>query len=168
MISSSMHRALDHVGARRLYIAVAAVSLGLIAAALFMQHVVGLNPCPLCILQRIAYLFLAIASGLAAWRSPRSPTRGFAVAALLLALSGAAIAAWHVRIRSLPELQSCGPGLGAMLENFPLTQVLPRILRGSGDCADAAAVLFGVSLPAWSLAGFLVLALVVLAAIARR
>jgi disulfide bond formation protein DsbB len=168
MTTSSLLRVLDRVGARRLYIAVAVASLVLIGAALFMQHVVGLNPCPLCILQRIAYLFLAIASGFAAWRSPHSSTRSFAAAALLLALSGAAIAAWHVRIRSLPELQSCGPGLGAMLENFPLTQVLPRILRGSGDCADAAAVLFGVSLPAWSLAGFLVLALVVLAAIARR
>jgi disulfide bond formation protein DsbB len=55
-----------------------------------------------------------------------------------------------------------------MLENFPLTQVLPRILRGSGDCADASAVLFGVSLPAWSLAGFLVLALALIAAIVRR
>jgi disulfide bond formation protein DsbB len=166
MTSSS--RALDRVGARRLYVAVAVASLGLIGAALFMQHVVGLNPCPLCILQRIAFLFLAIASGLAAWRSPRSSTRGFAVAAVLFALTGAGIAAWHVRLKSMPEVLSCGPGLGAMLENFPLTQVLPRILRGSGDCADASAVLFGVSLPAWSLAGFLVLALALIAAIVRR
>jgi len=168
MTSSSLHLALDRVGARRLHIVVAVASIGLIAAALFMQHVVGLNPCPLCILQRIAFLLLAIVSGLAAWRAPRPSARGYAVAALLLALTGAAIAAWHVRVRSVPELQSCGPGLGAMLENFPLTQVLPRILRGSGDCADAAAVLFGVSLPAWSLAGFLVLALITVAALVRR
>lgn len=168
MTTTNLRAGLDRIGAQRLYLSVAVVALGLIAAALFMQHVVGLNPCPLCILQRIAYLFLALASGLAAWRASRSSTLGFGVAALLFALVGAGIAAWHVRIRSLPELQSCGPGLGAMLENFPLTQVLPRILRGSGDCADAAAALFGVSLPAWSLAGFLVLALLVVAAIARR
>jgi len=168
MTTSSPRAGLDRIGARRLYLAVAVAALGLIAAALFMQHVVGLNPCPLCILQRVAYLSLAIASGLAAWRTPRSSTLGFAVAALLFALTGAGIAAWHVRIKSMPELLSCGPGLGAMLENFPLTQVLPRIFRGSGDCADAAAVLFGMSLPAWSLAGFLVLALTVIAAIARR
>jgi disulfide bond formation protein DsbB len=88
--------------------------------------------------------------------------------AILLALAGAGIAAWHVRLKSMPQLLSCGPGLEAMLENFPLTQVMPRILRGSGDCADAAAVLFGVSLPAWSLAGFLALALALVAALARR
>jgi protein dithiol:quinone oxidoreductase len=90
------------------------------------------------------------------------------VAALITALVGAGVAAWHVRLKNLPESLSCGPGLGAMLENFPLTQVLPRIFRGSGDCADASAVLFGVSLAGWSLAGFLGLALITVAAIARR
>jgi disulfide bond formation protein DsbB len=165
MMTSTLRAGLDRLGARVLYSGVAVAALTLIAAALFMQHVVGLNPCPLCILQRIAFLLLAIASGLAAWRAPPRPV--FGVAALIFAAIGAGIAAWHVRLRAMPDSLSCGPGLGAMLENFPLTQVLPRILRGSGDCADAAAVLFGVSLPAWSLAGFLVLALVTIAAMAR-
>jgi disulfide bond formation protein DsbB len=168
MSSELIRQRLDALGARMLYLAVAAASIGLIAAALFMQHVVGLNPCPLCILQRVAYLLVALAAGLAAWRAPRSSARGFGVAALVMALVGAGIAAWHVRLKNSPEMLSCGPGLGAMLENFPLTQVLPRILRGSGDCADPGAVLMGVSLAGWSLAGFLVLALVLIAAIARR
>jgi disulfide bond formation protein DsbB len=168
MSSALIRRRLDALGARKLYLAVAAASFGLIAAALFMQHVVGLNPCPLCILQRVAYLLLAVAAGLAAWRSPRPAGRRFGVVALLMALVGAGVAAWHVRLKNSPEMLSCGPGLGAMLENFPLTQVLPRILRGSGDCADPSAVLMGFSLAGWSLAGFLALALVVIAAIARR
>ena len=168
MTTSTLRAGLDRLGARALYSGVSIAALTLIAAALFMQHVVGLNPCPLCILQRIAFLLLAIASGLAAWRAPRTVRPVFGVAALIFAAIGAGIAAWHVRLRAMPDVLSCGPGLGAMLENFPLTQVLPRILRGSGDCADTAAVLFGVSLPAWSLAGFLVLALVTIAAMARR
>jgi disulfide bond formation protein DsbB len=168
MSTELIRQRLDALGARALYFAVAAASLGLIAAALFMQHVVGLNPCPLCILQRVAYFFLALLTLLATWRSPRPGARGFGVAGLIVALVGAGVAAWHVRLKNAPELLSCGPGLGAMLENFPLTQVLPRIFRGSGDCADPTAVLMGVSLPAWSLAGFLFLALVVVAAMARR
>ena len=168
MKSSTLRVGLDRLGARVLYSGVAVAALTLIAAALFMQHVVGLNPCPLCILQRIAYLVLAIASGLAAWRTPQAVRPVLGVAALIFAVIGAGIAAWHVRLKAMPDVLSCGPGLGAMLENFPLTQVLPRIFRGSGDCADATAVLFGISLPAWSLIGFLVLALVTIAAIARR
>lgn len=159
---------LDAIGPRWIYILVAVAAVGLIGAALFMQHVVGLNPCPLCIFQRIAFLMLAICAALAAWRTPRPSSRGFGVAAVICALIGAGIAAWHVRLKSMPELLSCGPGLGAMLENFPLTQILPRILRGSGDCADATAVLFGVSLATWSLIGFLVLMLALFAALARR
>ncbi len=77
---------------------------------------------------------------------------------MLLRVVGAGIAAWHVRLQNAPELLSCGPGLGAMLENFPLTQVLPRVFRGSGDCADAGMVIMGLSLAGWSLVGFLVCA----------
>ena len=159
---------LDALGARWIYIGVAVVALGLVAAALFMQHVVGLNPCPLCIFQRIAYLLLAIVSLIAAWRAPRPSARVFGVAGIFVAFIGAGIAAWHVRLFQAPESLACGPGLAAMLENFPLTQVLPRIFQGSGDCADTSAVLFGVSLAGWSLVGFLVLTLVTIAAIARR
>jgi disulfide bond formation protein DsbB len=168
-MSANLIRArLDAIGARWIYVSVALAALGLIAAALFMQHVVGLNPCPLCIFQRIAYLLLAIMTLLAAWRSPRHSARAFGVAGVIIALIGASIAAWHVRLFQAPESLACGPGLGAMLENFPLTQVLPRILKGSGDCSDASAVIFGISLAGWSLAGFLVLTLVLFTAMARR
>ena len=91
----------------------------------------------------------------------------FAVLALLFGLVGAGIAAWHVRLLQAPESLSCGPGLHTMLENFPLTQVLPRVFAGSGDCTDASAVLFGVSLPLWSLIGFCGLMLLVIAAMPR-
>jgi protein dithiol:quinone oxidoreductase len=73
-----------------------------------------------------------------------------------------------VRLIQAPESLACGPGLNVMLENFPLTQVLPRVFQGSGDCADASTVLLGISLAGWSLTGFLVLILVLCAALARR
>lgn len=159
---------LDVLGARRIYLGVAAAALGLISAALFMQHVVGLNPCPLCIFQRVAYFLLAAAAGLAAWRAPRPSARWFALAGVVFALIGAGIAAWHVRLLQAPEVLACGPGLHVMLENFPLTQVLPRVFAGTGDCADASAVFLGISLAGWSLVGFLVLILALIAALARR
>ena len=149
-------------------LAVAVAALGLIGAALFMQHVVGMNPCPLCIFQRVAYFLLAICALLAAWRAPRPSARAFGAAGIVLALVGAGIAAWHVRLIQAPESLACGPGLNAMLENFPLTQILPRVFQGSGDCADASTVLLGISLAGWSLTGFLVLILVLCAALARR
>lgn len=158
------------VDARMLYAAVALASLGLIGAALFMQHVVGLNPCPLCIFQRIAFLLMAIAAALAAWRAPHRAGRAalpFAVAALLFGLIGAGVAAWHVRLLQAPAALACGPGLHIMLENFPLTQVLPRVFAGSGDCTDGSAVLFGVSLAAWALLGYGVLMLTTIAALSR-
>lgn len=168
MSADAIRARLDALGARWIYLSVAAAALGLIGAALFMQHVVGMNPCPLCIFQRIAYFVLAALALLAAWRAPRPSARVFGAAALLIAFVGAGIAAWHVRLIQAPEALSCGPGLHVMLENFPLTQVLPRVFGGSGDCADASTVLLGVSLAGWSLTGFLLLALVLVAALARR
>lgn len=156
--------------ARALYVGVVLAALVLVGAALFMQHVVGLNPCPLCIFQRIAFLGIAVAAALAAWRAPHRAGRAalpFAVAALLFGLVGAGIAAWHVRLLQAPEALACGPGLHIMLENFPLTQVLPRVFAGSGDCTDGSAVLFGVSLAAWALIGYVVLMLAIIAALSR-
>jgi disulfide bond formation protein DsbB len=168
MSADYLRARLDALGPRRIYAGVAAAALGLIGAALFMQHVVGLNPCPLCIFQRIAYLLLALAAGLAAWRAPRGSSRAFGLAGIVFALVGAGIAAWHVRLLQAPESLACGPGLHVMLDNFPLTQVLPRVFAGTGDCADASSVFLGISLAGWSLVGFVVLAFALIAALARR
>jgi disulfide bond formation protein DsbB len=155
-----------NVSSRFLFIGMAVASIGVVAAALFMQHVVGLNPCPLCILQRVAFLSIAFFSIIgAAW--PRA-TRGSAVAALVSSLIGAGVAAWHVRLLDAPQGLSCGPGLATMLENFPLSQALPRIFAGSGDCTDTGAVLLGVSLAAWALLWFATLGFAAVAALARR
>ena len=144
--------------ARFVYAALALVSLGLIGAALVLQHVVGLDPCPLCIFQRIAYLALALFALIAAWLSPRPASRGFGALTLLSALVGIGIAGRHVWLQMNPQSLSCGPGLQTMLENFPLTDVLPKVFRGSGDCSESAWTLIGLTIAEWSLLWFVVLA----------
>jgi disulfide bond formation protein DsbB len=143
--------------ARTAYATLAFISFGLIGTALLLQHVVGLDPCPLCIFQRIAYLALALFALIAAWLSPRTASRWFGVLTLISALIGAGIAGRHVWLQMNPGM-SCGPGLQAMLENFPLTDVLPKVFRGSGDCSESAWTLIGLTIADWSLIWFVILA----------
>ena len=143
--------------ARAAYVAVAFVSFGLIGVGLVLQHAVGLNPCPLCIFQRMAYFALGLFALIAASLSPRPPSRWFGVLALASALTGVGVAGRHVWLQMNPQGLSCGPGLAAMLENFPLTDVLPKVFRGSGDCSEAAWTLIGLTIADWSLNWFVIL-----------
>jgi disulfide bond formation protein DsbB len=138
------------VTARHAYFAVAAVCAVLISGALYLQHFQGLEPCPLCILQRFAFIGVGVLSLIAALLAPRPAARWVGVLALLAALAGGGTSANHVRIQLNPESLACGPGLSVMLENFPLTEVLPKIFRGSGDCGAIDWSLLGLSLPAWA------------------
>lgn len=146
------------LSARAAYAIVALVSLGLIVIALVLQHLVGLDPCPLCIFQRMAYLALALFALVAASLGSRTAGRWFGVLALISALAGIGIAGRHVWLQMNPQGMSCGPGLEAMLENFPLTDVLPKVFRGSGDCSESAWTLLGLTIAGWSLLWFVVLA----------
>jgi disulfide bond formation protein DsbB len=146
--------------ARAAYVTLAFISFGLIGVGLLLQHVVGLDPCPLCIFQRIAYLALALFALIAASLSPRTASRWFGVLVLASALTGAGIAGRHVWLQMNPQGMSCGPGLQAMLDNFPLIDVLPKVFRGSGDCTESAWTLVGLTIAEWSLLWFVVLAAV--------
>lgn len=155
--------------ARTAYATLAFISFGLIGVGLFLQHVVGLDPCPLCIFQRIAYLSVALFALIAATLSPRTSSRWFGVLVLASALTGAGIAGRHVWLQMNPQSMSCGPGLQAMLDNFPLTDVLPKVFRGSGDCAEAGWILIGLTIAEWSLLWFVILsAAVIVVLFARR
>eukprot|EP00581_Thalassiosira_minuscula_P038927 CAMPEP_0184469660 /NCGR_PEP_ID=MMETSP0740-20130409/87085_1 /TAXON_ID=385413 /ORGANISM="Thalassiosira miniscula, Strain CCMP1093" /LENGTH=136 /DNA_ID=CAMNT_0026845625 /DNA_START=225 /DNA_END=636 /DNA_ORIENTATION=+ len=85
---------------------------------------------------------------------------GFLV--VLAAGLGAAIAGRHVWLQSVPEEQvpSCGPGLNFILDNFPISQAIDMVLRGSGECADVLWTFLGLSIPAWTLVAFVVMILV--------
>ncbi len=157
------------LSARAAYAAVALVSFALIVIALVLQHAVGLDPCPLCIFQRIAYFALALFALIAAVLSPHTASRGFGVLALASALTGVGIASRHVWLQMNPQGMSCGPGLEAMLQNFPLTDVLPKVFRGSGDCSESAWTLLGLTIAEWSLLWFVILsAAMIFIVFARR
>jgi disulfide bond formation protein DsbB len=153
--------------ARRAYLVLGLIPFGLIGVGLFLQHVIGLDPCPLCIFQRVAYFFVGVFGLLAAAIAPRGFARVIAVLMLLAALTGAGIAGWHVWLQLNPESLSCGPGLSVMLENFPLAQVLPRVFKGSGDCAQAGWTLLGLSIADWSLIWFTILTIASIATFFR-
>lgn len=135
------------------------VCLGMLLAAGYFQFIEHLDPCPLCILQRVMVLAIAIVFLLGAIHNPISVGRriyGFLL--VTMAGLGAAIAGRHVWLQNVPEDQvpSCGPGLNFMLDNFPLSQAIEMVLRGSGECADVMWTFLGLSIPAWTLVAFIV------------
>ena len=137
-----------------------AVVVGLMSYALYAQHVLHLEACPLCIFQRIAMIAVGAAFALAALHAPRGVgARVYAVLGVLAALTGASISAWHVRLQNLPpeEVPSCGPGLSYMWDAFPLGDMLKMVFTGSGECAEVNWVRFGLSMPAWVLVWFVAL-----------
>lgn len=137
--------------------AIFVVCAGLLAFALYLQHALDLQPCPMCILQRYAFLAVGVVAGLGALHGPRSPgaLRAYAGLGALAALAGGGVAARHTWIEHYPPpIADCGPGLEFMVESFPLAEALPMIFRGSGDCSQVAWRFLGLSIAEWSLACF--------------
>lgn len=131
------------------------------AFALYLEHVQGLEPCPLCIFQRIGLIGLGLISLIAFLHNPRTVgfKRFYALLGTVAMLWSAGVAARHVWLQSLPPdlVPSCGPGLDYWLNTLPLKSVFEQVLKGSGECAVVDWTLFGQSLPVWSLAFFSVL-----------
>ncbi len=144
----------------------------LLAFALYLQHYEYQNPCPLCILQRIAFMALMAVFLAGAVHGPgRSGATAYSALLVVIALIGAGVAARHVWLQHLPKdrVPECGPGLEYMLNKFPLTQALEKIFRGSGECAEVGWTLLKLSIAEWSLLWLVLLgALAVLIALAAR
>lgn len=146
---------------RQGFAAIAVTCAAAMGFALYAQHGLGLEPCPLCIFQRVGIM---VTGGLAALVALINPQRlaaklaGMLVA--LAALAGGAVSAWHVYLQHLPKDQvpACGPGLDFMLETLPLSQVLATVLKGSGECAEIGWTFLGQSMPFWT--GLLFVALI--------
>ena len=140
---------------RWVYGACLVACVGSMGFALYLQHIEGLEPCPLCIFQRMVVIVLGAVSIVALVHNPAGwGRRAYFGTALALSAAGAALAARHVWIQTFPEIAECGPGLGDMLERFPLTEVFSKVLRGTGDCADILWTFLGLSIPGWTLIVF--------------
>lgn len=136
--------------------------------AYYLQYAMGLEPCPLCIFQRIAMAGVALFCLAGLVHGPASVAhRVYAGLATVAALGGTAIAARHVWLMHLPpdQVPACGPGLDYLIDVMPLTEVLATVLRGDASCATVEGAFLGISLPAWTLVCFLALALWTLAGV---
>ena len=154
---------LSRLSVRQWSLAGLAFCVLMMAVALGLEHIGGLEPCPLCIFQRVAVLSAAAVFAIAAIHNPSGRVGAGVYGALgLTSVAGGIGVAWrHLWLQSLPpeEVPSCGPGLDYMMELLPWRDVLAMVLSGSGECAEIDFLLLGISLPGWTLIGFLVLAL---------
>lgn len=133
----------------------------LLAMGAYFQFVQGLDPCPLCISQRIAILLTGLVFLSAAIHNPgQKGVTAYSILGAVTALCGAAISTRHVWIQHLPadKVPECGPGLEYVMQNFPLSETIKLMLSGTGDCAKVDWTMLGFSMPAWTLLAFLMLA----------
>ena len=126
--------------------------VGLLASAYYFEYVMFLDPCPLCMMQRIGVLLVGLValSGAIFYRKKVSQLihSGLMLAPSLFGLS---VAGRHVWIQSLPpdQVPTCGPSLEYMVETLPWSEVLTIMLRGNGNCADLQWSFLGLSMPQW-------------------
>jgi len=128
--------------------------VGLVGFALFAQYVLRLEPCPLCIFQRVGIIVIGVLFALAAIQGPKAWGRTvYAIAIALAALATVGVSLRHLYIQSLPagSVASCGASLDVMLKYFSLNEVIAKVLTGSGECAKVDWRLLGLSMPAWVL-----------------
>lgn len=128
----------------------------LLVAAYYLQYVVGLKPCVLCILQRVVYFAIAIITLLAVLINPRGMFHKiFTLLLSLISLLGILIAGRQTWMQYFPPADvGCGPNLNFMLQNFPLRQVIKTLFYGSGDCSLVTWRFIGLSMAEWSLLFF--------------
>ena len=142
----------------------------LMAFALYLQYGMDLEPCPLCVFQRIALIATGVVFLVAALHNPRRGGAAFyAVLTLVTAGIGAGLAAWQVWIQGQPKgsVPACGMGLDYMLDTMPLFDVIARVLRGSGECAEQGWVFLGLAIPSWTFVFFFAMIAAALALIRR-
>jgi protein dithiol:quinone oxidoreductase len=142
-------------GFRFLALTAAVSAVALMLAALYFQHVQGLEPCPLCVAQRLFVIMIGALGLLAFLHNPATErSRRFYLAGGLVVLAGGiATAGRHVWLQNLPpdKVPECGPGLDYILDNFPLSDALGLIFKGSGECAKVDWSFLGLSMPGWLL-----------------
>ena len=144
---------------RLVFLAIFVAVAALIGFGLYLQHRVGLEPCPMCILQRYAFAAIGLVALVAALHGPRRGValKAYAIVLVLFALAGGGTAIRQSWLQhNPPKTQSCGQELEFYLENFPLAQALPKIFAGSGDCAEVKWRLLGLSIAEWALVWFVI------------
>jgi len=155
---------LSRLRVREIMMTIAVVSLGLLGFGLYLQHVVGLEPCPMCIVQRYALSLIVFMAALLAVLSHKLIHLVGTGLVMMMAGFGAFVAARQSWLQWYPpEVASCGRDFYGMIEMFPLQRAIPMIFKGSGDCAKVDWTFLGGSIANWSFAWFCAIALVAFA-----
>ena len=132
--------------------------VAMLAFGLYLQHRVGLEPCPMCIVQRYALVLVAVVAGISAAVGNKGSLVGGTGLMVLLSGFGAFVAARQSFLQWYPpEVMSCGRDFYGMIETFPLQRVIPMIFKGSGDCSKVDWTFLGGSIANWSFVSFSVI-----------
>ena len=154
---------------RRTYALICAACVAMLAFGMYLQHVVGLEPCPMCVVQRYALVLVAVFAGLAGATGRTGLQKTWGLLALVASVGGAYTAARQSWLQWYPpESASCGRDIYGMIETFPLKRAIPMIFRGSGDCTKIDWTFLGGSIANWSFVWFCVVGVVLVALMARR
>lgn len=134
--------------------AIAAACFALLGVGLYLQIVEQMKPCPLCIIQRYAFVAVALICLVTALLPQRGAIRVGASLGMLAALSGVGVAVWHLWVKAHPGY-SCGiDPMETALNTIPTAQLLPILFKADGFCSTEYAPILGLSIPQWSLAWF--------------
>ena len=145
------------VSSRTLFLLAFVGCLLIMAGALYLEHVVGLQPCPLCVVQRVCVMLFGLLCLLAAVHGPGMlGQRLYAGLLMLITLTGAGTAARQVWLQSVPadQLPSCIPPLDYLMDTLPFQDIVQVVLHGRADCAEVSWTLFTLSVAEWSLLAF--------------
>jgi len=154
---------------RRVLVLVSLGCVALLAVGLYLQHVVGLEPCPMCIVQRYVLVLIAIVAGITAATNKKGLLITGSGLLVLLSGAGAFVAARQSWLQWYPpEFASCGRDLYGMIETFPLQRVIPMIFKGSGDCSKVDWTFLGGSIANWSFLFFVLIGLIALTLMTRQ
>ena len=154
---------------RRLLGLIGLAGITMLAFGLYLQHVVGLDPCPMCIVQRYALILIVVVAGVTAFASRKGLFVAGSGLMTLIASLGAFVAARQSFLQWYPPPEaSCGRDLYGMIETFPLKRVIPMIFKGSGDCTKIDWTFLGLSIANWSYLAFVGIAFVGLLLIFRQ
>ena len=154
---------------RRVLALICVACIAMLAFGLYLQHVVGLEPCPMCIVQRYALILVAVVAGITALVRGKGLLAAGSGLMVLLSVAGAFVAARQSFLQWYPPQEaSCGRDLYGMIETFPLKRVIPMIFKGSGDCTKIDWTFLGLSIANWSFVCFTVIAVTVLILFVRQ
>jgi disulfide bond formation protein DsbB len=128
--------------------------VALLGYAYYTQYKLGLEPCPLCIFQRIGIAALGVVFLIAGLHNPRGwGASVYAVLTGVASLATVGVAIRHLYVQSLPPgtIPACGAPLDVLLQFTPVTEVIRKVLTGSGECSEVTWRFLGLAMPAWVL-----------------